>query len=103
MLRRAAPSLGLALSCLLGSSLANAGCPNTCAITVEPAVVDPALACLQVQVSGETCECALHLVVSNGCTSSVDFPTNTFYYCPQADGTVQNGCASVPAPGTASG
>jgi hypothetical protein len=88
------------LGCLAGCS--PGGCPNVCDITVQPAVVDPALSCLTAQTSSETCDCGVQLEVGNQCDSTLQFPTGTFYYCGNGATTGQN-CDDMSALGTASG
>jgi len=92
LLRPVGP-LAVFLVCALAVSAARAGCPNVCELTVEPAEVDPALACLVVEASDQTCDCSVLLEISNQCDASLAFPEGTFYYC----GDRAEGCDTLPA------
>jgi hypothetical protein len=66
----------------LATADAHSGCPNVCALTVQPPVVEPALACLHLTAEGQDCGCGIHLQISNACKSALGLPTDALKYCP---------------------
>ena len=77
-------ALTCSLCCCAFASVAHAGCPNVCDITVQPATVDPPLDCLQVNASGQTCDCGVFITITNQCGTTLAFPDSTLYYCGEA-------------------
>jgi hypothetical protein len=60
---------------------AHAGCPNTCELTTPPVTVTPALDCIKVAASPQTCDCAVFVTLTNQCSAPVDAVGFTFSSC----------------------
>ena len=91
---------GVALA--LGTGVAHAGCPNTCDIEVAPEVVDPAMSCAEFSISGHECDCGLHVVLHNDCSTdieAVDFEFNSCGGPPAGSTEREPECTIVPAGG----
>ena len=89
---------GLVLVWLMGYARASlAGCPNTCDIAVDPVVVSPELACMNVDATDSTCDCGVHLVITNSCTSALEARDFTFLTCGAPYQDRRGSCTTVAA------
>ena len=80
-MRSGRSSIAAALGFATLARTAVAGCPNVCELTVDPATVAPALACVKIEVTSETCDCGVSVSLTNGCTTSVNAIGFTFDSC----------------------
>jgi hypothetical protein len=63
----------LVVAVIVQAGEAWAGCGTTCSVTAEPAVVDPPLACLDIDVVESECQCGVNVQFFNACTAPLDF------------------------------
>lgn len=73
---------------------ASAGCPNPCEMTVTMPAVTPPLACADIKVTAQDCDCAVELKVVNGCQAPIEASGFDFDGC--WDGTSWKPCAAIP-------
>jgi hypothetical protein len=77
---------------------ARAGCPNTCAITVEPSSVAPPLDCLEIEVTPEACDRGVFVKMTNGCAAAIQTEGWTFASCGQpgeSAGSLTPNCSAL--------
>jgi hypothetical protein len=73
-----------------------ADCPNACNLTVTATpTIDPAIACLTVVPSAESCDCGVVLVVTNNCPDAVNATDFQFTSC----GAMAAGATNYKCPG----
>jgi hypothetical protein len=90
----------LAIVHVLWPADARAGCPNVCELAGHTAEVAPALACLTVQASPQTCDCGVRLTLKNTCSDGVDAVGFVLAACGRpgaTPGELQRDCTTVPA------
>lgn len=74
------------LCAVLEPSVARAECPNLCELRVDPPSVEPGLTCATWQTKPQTCDCAVLLVLTNGCDTPIEALDFSFDSCMTAAG-----------------
>lgn len=77
-------SVPLAGSLWIGT--AHAGCADTCDVRLDSVMVNPPLACLEVDQGFWNCDCTVWVGFINGCTVPIDPDGFQFAPCPTSDG-----------------